>query len=161
MFPEDIREAATKALEAAKAAEIRIATAETCTAGLVSAALTAVPGASEIFDRGYVLYHASAKSTSLGVSEDVARAHGAVSAEVTTGLAKGALVHSGAGIAVAITGYAGPGGGSERDPVGTVYIACAREGGDSVVERLLFEGGRDEVRMGAVKAALGLLARVS
>jgi len=75
MFPEDIREAASKALEAARVAGIRIATAETCTAGLVSAALTSVPGASEIFDRGYVLYHASAKSTSLGVSEDVAQAH--------------------------------------------------------------------------------------
>lgn len=161
MFPEDIREAATKALEAAKTAQIRIATAETCTAGLVSAALTSVPGASEIFDRGYVLYHASAKSTSLGVSEGIARTHGAVSAEVTKGLAEGALEQSGAGVAVAITGYAGPGGGSERDPVGTVYIACARDGSASVVERLQFEGGRDDVRMAAVKAALDLLARVS
>ncbi len=161
MFPEDIREAASKALEAAKSAGIRIATAETCTAGLVSAALTSVPGASEVFDRGYVLYHASAKSTSLGVSEDVAQAHGAVSAEVTKGLAEGALAQSGAGVAVAITGYAGPGGGSERDPVGTVYIACARDGCEPVVERLRFEGGRDDVRMAAVKAALDLLTRVS
>ena len=138
---------------------MRIATAETCTAGLVSAALTAVPGASEVFDRGFVLYHTSAKSTSLGVSEDIAKTHGAVSAEVTKGLAEGALAHSGAGIAVAVTGYAGPGGGNAQDPVGTVYLARARNGAQTLVERHEFAGDRDTVRQAAVDAALAILCQ--
>ncbi len=157
MFPRDVLEKASEALERARAAGMRIATAETCTGGLIGACLTAVPGASQVYDRGFVLYHASAKATSLGVSEDVARTHGAVSAEVTKGLAEGALAHSGAGIAVALTGYAGPGGGNERDPVGTVYIAVAREDRETAVERHVFGGDRDAVRLAGVAAALDLL----
>lgn len=157
MFPQDMLDKAAKALETARAAGIRIATAETCTGGLIGACLTAVPGASQVYDRGFVLYHASAKSTSLGVSEEIAAVHGAVSAEVTKGLAEGALDHSGAGIAMALTGYAGPGGGNERDPVGTVYIAVAREGRETAVDRHVFSGDRDAVRLAGVAAALDLL----
>src|ERR1700759_5249809 len=112
IFPEKLLAAAAAALEAAKAAGVRLATAETVTAGLVSACLTSVSGASQIFDRGAVLYHESAKATGLGVDEAVSKAHGAVSAEVTQGLAEGLLNHSGAAVTVAITGYAGPGGGN-------------------------------------------------
>ena len=91
MYPQTLLDKAARALQSAKAAGVRIATAETCTAGLVSGCLTSVPGASQIFERGFVLYHDSAKATGLGVSEAVSRAHGAVSAEVTQGLAEGAL----------------------------------------------------------------------
>lgn len=157
LFPEDVLAKAGAALDAARNAGVRIVTAETCTAGLISACLTSVPGASSVFERGFALYHDSAKATGLGVSEDVSRAHGAVSAEVTAGLAEGALGHSGAGVSVAVTGYAGPGGGNDRDPVGTCYIAAARPGEEATVERHVFPGDRDAVRLAAVGAALDAL----
>ncbi|NBS57062.1 MAG: CinA family protein, partial [Betaproteobacteria bacterium] len=138
---------------AAKAANVRIATAETCTAGLVSGCLTSVSGASQIFERGFVLYHDSAKATGLGVAEEISRAHGAVSAEVTQGLAEGALKNSTAGV------YAGPGGGNEKNPVGTCYIAAARTGVPTLVERHVFPGDRDGVRLAAVGAALDLVVK--
>lgn len=160
MFPDELLQQAAKALDLAKAGNVRIATAETCTAGLVSSCLTSVPGASQVFERGFVLYHDSAKATGLGVPESTARTHGAVSAEVTKGLAEGALAHSTAGVAVAVTGYAGPGGGNVKNPVGTVYVAAARKNTDTLVERHLFSGDRDAVRTQAVKAALAVLVRV-
>ena len=159
MFAKPTLDRAAQALQLASAQALRIATAETCTAGLVSSCLTSVPGASKTFERGFVLYHDSAKATGLGVPEAVARQHGAVSGEVTKGLAEGALGHSTAGVAVAVTGYAGPGGGNEKNPVGTVYVAAARKGADTMVERHVFSGDRDAVRMQAVDAALGLLVR--
>jgi nicotinamide-nucleotide amidase len=157
MFDAETLARAARALELANAAGIRIVTAETCTAGLVSACLTSVPGASRIFERGFVLYHDSAKATGLGVDESISATEGAVSAAVTAGLAEGALEHSTAGISVAITGYAGPGGGSERDPVGTCYVATAIRGGTTRVDRHRFEGNRDEVRMAAMVSALQAL----
>jgi nicotinamide-nucleotide amidase len=159
MFARELLERAAKALEAARAQGMRIATAETCTAGLVSSCLTSVPGASQVFERGFVLYHDSAKATGLGVPEAISKAHGAVSAEVTRGLAEGALTHSGAGVAVAVTGYAGPGGGNEKNPVGTVYVSAALRNGDTLVERHVFTGARDGVRLQAVAAALDILIR--
>ena len=159
MFSEQLLEQAREVLERAKAKDFRIATAETCTAGLVSSCLTSVPGASKIFERGFVLYHDSAKATGLGVPEAIAKQHGAVSAEVTKALAEGALAHSTAGAAVAVTGYAGPGGGNAKDPVGTVYVAAARNGSATLVERKAFSGDRDAVRMQAVGAALDILRR--
>jgi nicotinamide-nucleotide amidase len=159
LFPADLLEGAAAALNAARAAGIRLATAETVTAGLVSACLTSVSGASEVFERGFVLYHASAKATGLGVPEAVSRAHGAVSAEVTRALAEGALRHTEAGATVAVTGYAGPGGGGAADPVGTVYIAAARRGGATMEEHHVFPGDRDAVRLAAVGAAVRLLTR--
>ena len=159
MFAKPTLDRAAQALHLASAQALRIATAETCTAGLVSSCLTSVPGASKTFERGFVLYHDSAKATGLGVPEAVSRQHGAVSGEVTKGLAEGALGHSTAGVAVAVTGYAGPGGGNEKNPVGTVYVAAARKGADTMVERHVFSGDRDAVRMQAVDAALGLLVR--
>jgi nicotinamide-nucleotide amidase len=159
MFAKPTLDRAAQALQLASAQALRIATAETCTAGLVSSCLTSVPGASKTFERGFVLYHDTAKATGLGVPEAVSRQYGAVSGEVTKGLAEGALGHSTAGIAVAVTGYAGPGGGNEKNPVGTVYVAAARKGTDTMVERHVFSGDRDAVRMQAVDAALGLLVR--
>ncbi|MBI3045823.1 MAG: CinA family protein [Betaproteobacteria bacterium] len=160
MFPDELLQQAATALDLARARNVRIATAETCTAGLVSSCLTSVPGASKVFERGFVLYHDSAKATGLGVPESIARMHGAVSAEVTRGLAEGALAHSTAGVAVAVTGYAGPGGGNAKNPVGTVYVAAARKDADTIVERHLFSGDRDAVRTQAVKAALVVLVRI-
>jgi nicotinamide-nucleotide amidase len=159
MFPQPHLDSAARALALAKDAGIRLATAETVTAGLVSACLTSVSGASQIFERGFVLYHDSAKATGLGVPEAVARQHGAVSAEITQGLAEGALANSGAGAAVAVTGYAGPGGGNEKNPVGTIFVAAARRGRPTLVERHVFAGDRNAVRLAAVEAALGLLVR--
>lgn len=158
LFPAPLLEAAAAALEAARAKGVRLATAETVTAGLVSACLTSVSGASQVFERGFVLYHDSAKATGLGVDPAIPSAHGAVSAEVTRGLAEGVFGHSTAGATVAITGYAGPGGGNAKNPVGTVYIAAALRGGPVAEERHVFTGGRDAVRLKAVAAALRLLA---
>lgn len=159
IFPAELTEAAAEALSLARATGLRLATAETVTAGLVSACLTSVSGASETFERGYVLYHSSAKATGIGVSEAVAARYGAVSAEVTRGLAEGLLGHSQAGAGVAVTGYAGPGGGTPDNPVGTVYIAAAGRGRPVLEERHVFGGGRDEVRLQAVLAAIRLLQR--
>ncbi len=158
MFSENLLTRAARALDAARAKGLHIVTAETCTGGLVSGCLTSVSGASQVFERGFVLYHSSAKATGLGVSEAVAGQHGAVSAEVTKGLAEGALAHSTGGVSVAVTGYAGPGGGNEQNPVGTVYIAAASRTKVTTVERHQFPGDRDEVRLAAVAAALDLIA---
>src|SRR5258708_22555162 len=159
LFTADQLARAAQVLAATQSANLRIVSAETCTAGLVSGCLTSVSGASKTFERGFVLYHDSAKATGLGVAESVSRSHGAVSAEVTQGLAEGALKHSTAGISVAVTGYAGPGGGNEKNPVGTVYIACARQGRSSLVERHQFTGDRDALRSAADGAALALTLR--
>ena len=159
MFPKQHLDGASTALTRARAAGVRIATAETVTAGLVSACLTSVSGASQVFERGFVLYHDTAKATGLGVPEAVAREHGAVSAEITQGLAEGALRHSGAGVAAAVTGYAGPGGGNDRNPVGTIFVAAARRDRSTLVERHVFSGDRDAVRLAAVGAAVALLAK--
>jgi nicotinamide-nucleotide amidase len=159
IFPEELLATAAAALEAAKKKGVRLASAETVTAGLVSACLTSVSGASQIFDRAFVLYHDSAKATGLGVAEEIAKQHGAVSAEVTQGLAEGLLSNSGAAVTVAVTGYAGPGGGNAKNPVGTIYIAAARKDAPLLAERYVFPGSRDNVRLEAVAAAIRLLHR--
>ena len=159
IFPEELLATAAAALEAAKKKGVRLASVETVTAGLVSACLTSVSGASQIFDRAFVLYHDSAKATGLGVAEEIAKQHGAVSAEVTQGLAEGLLSNSGAAITVAVTGYAGPGGGNAKNPVGTIYIAAARRDAPLLAERHVFPGSRDNVRLEAVAAAIRLLHR--
>jgi nicotinamide-nucleotide amidase len=157
LFPQNLLDVAASALKAAKAKGIRLAAAETVTSGLVSACLTSVSGASEVFERGYVLYHSSAKATGLGVSESVSAKHGAVSAEVTRGLALGLLSSSDADATVAVTGYAGPGGGNAMNPVGTIFIATATRDGGLSEQRHVFSGSRDNVRLEAVYAAVKLL----
>lgn len=142
----------------AKNAKLRLATAESCTGGMVSAALTDVPGASEVFDRGFVTYSNAAKCGMLDVPEAVIAAHGAVSAETAGAMAMGALDHSLADVAVAITGVAGPGGGSAEKPVGLVHFACARRGGRVVhLERRFGPLSRAEIREASVDQALDLL----
>lgn len=139
-----------------------VAVAESCTGGLVAAALTEVPGSSAVFDRGFVTYSNEAKIQLLGVSEDVIDTFGAVSVAVAWSMAQGALKKSGADVAVAITGIAGPDGGSGKKPVGTVVFACAKRGEDpeaTNAELKLFEDAvtRADVRYQATLVALELL----
>ncbi|MBL1256313.1 CinA family protein [Methylocystis sp. Sn-Cys] len=142
----------------AKERGFRVATAESCTGGLVSAALTDVPGASDVFDRGFVTYSNAAKIDMLGVSDAILAAHGAVSAETAQAMARGALEHSLADVAVAITGVAGPGGGTPQKPVGLVHFACARRGGEVVaLERRFGPLPRRDIRLAAVDQALDLM----
>lgn len=138
---------------------IRIATAESCTGGMVAAALTDVAGSSDVFERGFVTYSNAAKVEMLGVSEATLAAHGAVSEEVAREMAEGALAHSAADLAVSITGIAGP-GGSEFKPEGRVCFGLARKGRETAVETVEFGAkGRAKVRQAATGHALALLMR--
>jgi nicotinamide-nucleotide amidase len=141
--------------EAAKARDVRIATAESCTGGLVAAAITDVAGSSEWFERGFVTYSNEAKRDLLGVTETTLAAHGAVSETVAREMATGALRASEADVAVAITGIAGPGGGSAAKPVGMVCFAWASLQGPASAETRHFDGDRASVRAAAVERALG------
>lgn len=136
---------------------LRIATAESCTGGMVAAALTDVAGSSDVFERGFVTYSNAAKVQMLGVSPETLAAHGAVSEPVAREMAEGALAQSAAGVAVSITGIAGP-GGSEFKPEGRVCFGLARVGRESLVETVEFGAlGRAKVRAAATEHALGLL----
>ena len=145
-------------LEAARAKGLRIATAESCTGGMVSAALTDVAGSSDVFDRGFVTYSNAAKQTMLGVQGATLAAHGAVSEPVAREMAQGAILHSEADLAVSITGISGP-GGSGFKPEGRVCFGLARRGGAVQAETVEFGAlGRAEVRRAGVEHALRLLA---
>ncbi len=134
-----------------------LATAESCTGGLIAAALTHVPGSSDVVDRGFVTYSNAAKAEMLGVDPALIAAHGAVSEPVAAAMADGALARSAAGVAVAVTGVAGPGGGSADKPVGLVWFGCARRGGPARTERRVFTGDRAAVRAATVAFAFTLL----
>ena len=144
-------------IAACRARQMRLATAESCTGGLIAAALTSIPGASDVVDRGYVVYSNDAKREMLGVPLDLLAAHGAVSEPVAIAMAEGALRRSGVGIAVAVTGIAGPGGGSPAKPVGLVHVACARLGAPTRHRRTIFPGDRDQIRAATVADALQLV----
>ena len=146
-------------LEACRERGELIATAESCTGGLVAATLTAIPGSSDVFERGFVPYSNAAKSEMLGVPVWLIERHGAVSEDVARAMVGGALTHSRATIAVAVTGIAGPGGGTVEKPVGLVHFAAARRDEPVRHERALFgDIGRGEIRRESVKRALDLLA---
>lgn len=150
---------ATALLETCRAKSLKIATAESCTGGLVAALLTEIAGSSDVFDRGFVTYSNAAKNQLLGVSESLIDVCGAVSPDVARAMADGALTHSKADIAVSITGIAGPGGGTEQKPVGLVQFACARRMQPIRTEERRFgDIGRAHVRMTSVDVALQLLA---
>ncbi|TCK19916.1 CinA family protein [Pseudonocardia endophytica] len=157
LFDREVLDQAAQVLARARDGGVRIATAETVTGGLVAAALTSVSGASAVFERGFVLYHPTAKAVGLGVPQEVSEEHGVVSAAVTEGIAAGILDNSTADAGVALTGYAGPTGGNDRDPVGTVYTSAIHRGGKVVTERHVFDGDRTEVKLQAVEVALRLL----
>ncbi len=136
-----------------------IATAESCTGGLVASAITEVPGASAVFDRGFVTYSNQAKTELLGVAAGLISADGAVSAQVAQAMAEGALRYSAANIAVAVTGIAGPGGGSDVKPVGLVHFACATPVKTIHVEKRFGDIGRKAIRQAAVEEAIQLVMR--
>ena len=146
-------------LEACRQRGILLATAESCTGGLLAATLTAIPGSSDVVDRAFVTYSNAAKSEMLGVPVWLIERHGAVSEDVARAMVGGALTHSPATLAVAITGIAGPGGGTTDKPVGLVHLAAARRDEPVSHERLLLgDIGRNEIRRESVVQALALLA---
>lgn len=162
MFSNLLFSRALEVLEKARQHKIAIVTAESCTGGLLAALLTEVPGSSDVFLNGWVTYANEAKQRLLGVPSAVLEAHGAVSEDVARAMAEGALEKAGpfAGHslrAVSITGIAGPGGGSESKPVGTVHIALAGSGMNTRHGRELFRGGRTSVRLQTVEKALLML----
>jgi nicotinamide-nucleotide amidase len=159
LLPDDIIALARRVVEENRAAGRKIVVAESCTGGLVAAALTEIPGSSAVLDRAFVTYSNEAKQETLGVAADVIDAFGAVSIACVYAMARGALEHSAADVAVAISGVAGPDGGSEQKPVGTVVFARALRGADErEAESKLFSGAeRSEVRRQATLCALELL----
>ena len=145
-------------LTALRARDLRIATAESCTGGLIAAALTEVPGSSDVFERGFVTYSNAAKIEDLGVSPELIQLRGAVSREVAEAMATGTLERSKANVSVAVTGVAGPGGGSSVKPVGLVHLASAGRQGTLLHKELrLGEIGRREIRLATVGEALRLV----
>src|SRR5437764_8499353 len=138
MFDADLLRLAQSVLDKARAKHLRIATAESCTGGLVAALLTEIPGASDVLERGFVVYSNVAKTELLGVPEQLLASHGAISESAARAMADGAIRHSGAQLSVAVTGIAGPGGGTPQKPVGLVHIAAARQGRETLHERHLF-----------------------
>lgn len=157
MFDPEILELAEAVLEAYRRRGWKLATAESCTGGLVAAALTAIAGSSDVVERGYVTYSNAAKIELLGVPETTLLAHGAVSAETAAAMAAGAARRAGVDVAVSITGVAGPGGGSDEKPVGLVYLGTARRGQGGKSERQMFPGDRTGIRRAALVRALELL----
>lgn len=131
-----------------------IATAESCTGGWIAQAITEVPGSSAWFDRGFVTYSNAAKVQMLGVNPQTLEQYGAVSAETATEMAAGALAHSEANVALAVTGIAGPDGGTQGKPVGTVFIAWTHKNGEAKVVKKQFTGNRRQIRAQTVKIAL-------
>jgi nicotinamide-nucleotide amidase len=149
---------AQSVLEAGRARGWLVTTAESCTGGMVAMALTEIAGSSDVFERGFVTYANEAKREMLGVPENLLARFGAVSEEVARAMAEGALAHaSRATLSVAITGVAGPGGGTAEKPVGLVYIASAVRGAATRSERHLFKGGRHGIRVASAARALSLL----
>ena len=161
LLPDDLVELAARVIAENRAAGRSVALAESCTGGLVAAALTEIAGSSAVFDRGFVTYSNEAKHELLGVSNDILETFGAVSIACAWAMAQGALRNSGADVAVAISGIAGPDGGSEMKPVGTVVFARAirgQEEGEALAEERLLDGSsRAVVRHQAALVALELL----
>jgi nicotinamide-nucleotide amidase len=149
---------AAEIVAAATARDLKIVTAESCTGGLIAGVLTEIAGSSAVVDRGFVTYSNDAKSEMLGVPAELIVRLGAVSREVAIAMVEGAIAHSGADLAVSVTGIAGPGGGSEDKPVGLVYFGGLRRGNKPVhAEHRFGEIGRSEVRLASVREALLLL----
>lgn len=157
-MPIDLIGNATMLLDELRTHGLTLTTAESCTGGLISACLTEVPGSSDVFERGFVTYSNAAKTQLLDVPEEMIKAHGSVSPEVAGALTEGALAHSPADMAVAVTGIAGPDGGTEDKPVGLVFIAVARRDGPVNHLRCTFgDVGRSQVRQRTVVEAFRLV----
>ena len=150
---------ATAVLAACRRAGLKLATAESCTGGLIAATLTEIAGSSDVVERGFVTYSDAAKSDMLGVPADLIQRMGAVSQEVAGAMAAGALARSRSDIAIAVTGIAGPAGATPTKPVGLVHLACTRRGRLTLHERHVFPGDRAAVRVATVARAFGLILR--
>lgn len=157
LLPVALGEAARAVIERHRRAGQSIATAESCTGGLVAAALTSVPGSSAVLERGFVTYSNQSKTEMLGVDATLIATHGAVSDAVARAMAEGALAHARGNVAVAITGIAGPDGGSADKPVGLVHFALSVSDQPTDSYRMIFAGDRDHIRLQAALFALGLL----
>jgi nicotinamide-nucleotide amidase len=162
MIDRALREKAAQVLKVFRARGLKLATAESCTGGLVAGALTEIAGSSDVVDRGFVTYSNAAKEAMLGVPPATLKDHGAVSAETAGAMAAGALKNSEADVTVAITGIAGPGGGSKQKPVGLVHFAAAsRDGRHLALHRRFGKIGRRRVRERSVAIALALLQELA
>ena len=158
----DFREAAVAVLDTCRARGLKVATAESCTGGLVAGALTAIAGSSDVVDRGFVTYSNEAKHEMLGVPLETLKRYGAVSRQTAEAMASGALAKSRADLAVSITGIAGPGGGSADKPVGLVHFAAASRNGTTVhAAKRYGDIGRDAVRHQSVLQALAMLKEIA
>jgi len=158
MFPSDLVDEARQLLDTMRERGLMLVTAESCTGGLISALLTEIPGSSDVVERGFVTYSNAAKASCLGIDPQVIEANGAVSEVVARAMAAGALAKSEADIAVAVTGVAGPGGGSAEKPVGLVHFAAARRGQPLLhLERRFGDLGRTTIRLASVRTALDLV----
>lgn len=157
MLPDSTLTEAEALLASCRARGVMLATAESCTGGLIAAALTAIAGSSDVVDRGFVTYSNEAKDEMIGVPMDMIQAHGAVSEAVARAMAQGALARSRASIAVSVTGVAGPGGGSAEKPVGLVWFGLARKDGSVIADRQVFPGDRGAIRAATVLHAFGMI----
>ena len=157
MFPKDLLKLTDKLISACRKKDIKIATAESCTGGLIAGCITSVAGSSDVFERGYNTYSNNAKSEMLDIPIDMIIANGAVSEAVAIAMCEGALKTAPVQLAVSVTGIAGPGGGTIEKPVGTVHIASARAGRRTIEKAYLFVGNRDEIRMYTVTKAIEMM----
>lgn len=162
MFDADLLESARLLLDELRTRKLMVATAESCTGGLIAGVLTEIAGSSDVVERGFVTYSNQAKIDMLGVPGDVLARVGAVSRETAIAMAEGALARSNADVAVAVTGVAGPGGGSIEKPVGLVHLACARRSAATVHREERFgDIGRRGVRLATVRVALAMMAEAA
>ena len=156
---EALLDRAARLLDRLRAEKLMLATAESCTGGLVAGGLTAIAGSPDVVERGFVPYSNAAKAELLGVPPPLIAKHGAVSAQVARAMAEGALSRAPVDLTIAVTGIAGPGGATPGKPVGLVYLAAARKSRETLVERHQFPGDRTAVRLATVEAAFGLIER--
>ncbi len=160
LFPEELLAAASRLIDGCRARRLMIASAESCTGGLIAALITSIAGSSDVFERGFVTYSNDAKCELLGVDPALIARYGAVSAEVAAAMAAGAITHSRAQLGVSVTGVAGPGGGTAQKPVGLVYVGTARLGQAPRVQAYAFgPRSRQAIRQASAAEALALLGK--
>ena len=159
MYPDELLDLTTELIRLYRQYDLKIATAESCTGGLIAGCLTAVAGSSEVFERGFNTYSNEAKSELLGIPPEIIAENGAVSQEVAIAMAESTLARAPVDLTVSVTGIAGPGGGSSDKPVGTVHLASAFVDHPTIHECRVFPGDRNQVRMATVKAALDIMLR--
>ncbi|MCS5606333.1 MAG: CinA family protein [Alphaproteobacteria bacterium] len=158
MFPKDLAEQASSLLQSCRKAGVTVATAESCTGGLIAGCLTEIAGSSDVVDRGFVTYSNEAKNVMLDVPMRLIERHGAVSESVARTMAEGALAHSFAVLSVAVTGVAGPGNGTAEKPIGLVHLACAKRGGETRHrEERYGDLGRSAIREATIRTAMEML----